>query len=239
MNGTTDRARPRCMPAAARLAHGLAPALGLLATLSAASAWALPMASQGSVMVMAERSPDERELAANFALTARDALGGAVGRWHEPMGHGSAMRAHEREYAALTYTRLLRRWNLPHAQANLWFVGMLGAVRAHALPGTRTLWSPALLADYETTRIYFGAGIEPMRARGLRHDTVYARAGFSFYQAEYDEMQPWFILQAKRTRWGMDAKSELTPMLRVIHRRFFFELGGNDNGAQVNLMLSY
>ena len=239
MNVETEQGRPRCRRAPARLAAALAPVLGLLAILPAAPAWALPMASQGSVMVMAERSADERELAANFALTARDALGAAVGRWREPMGHGAAMREHEREYTALTYTRLLRRWNMPHAQANLWFVGMLGEVRAHALPGARTLWSPALLADYETTRVYFGAGIEPMRARGLRHDSVVARAGFSFYQAEYDEMQPWLIVQAKRTRWGMDAKSELTPLLRVIHRRFFVELGGNDNGAQVNLMLSY
>lgn len=198
---------------------------------------ALPMGSQDSWMVMGDFTSDARELAANYALTARDALGVAGGRWTEPAHLGRHER--RRDFAALTYTRLLQRWNLPHAQANLWFVGQLGGAQAREAEGTERLWSAAGLADYETTRVYLGGGVEAMRAGPLRHDSAYARAGFSFYVAEYDEVQPWFVVESKRERWRNDAKDSVTPMLRLIHRRFFLELGGNRDGAMLNFMLNY
>ncbi len=209
--------------------------------LAAGGAFALPMASQGSVMVMGDfNGGGERELAANYAVTGHDAFGAMVGRWREPVMHGGVHeRRLARETAALTYTRLVQRWNLPHAQANLWFVGMLGGVRGDDLDGTGTLWSTAVQADYETTRIYAGAGFEPMRATDVRHDTAWARAGFSFYEVDYEQAQPWFVVEVKRTRYATTDETLVTPMLRVIHRRYFVELGANDDGVQLNFMLTY
>ncbi|MBL8329810.1 MAG: hypothetical protein JNJ71_13255 [Rubrivivax sp.] len=214
--------------------------LALCLLLPAAGVQALPMGSQDTWMVMADASADASELAANFAFTRRDALGFALGRWEEKP-HAGAPAAHmqRREFAALSYTRQLQRWNLPHAQANLWFVGGVGSARAQGHPGSHALWSAAGLADYETTRVYAGAGWELMRAGPLRHDTASARAGFSFYEAEYDEMQPWFILEVKRERFSAVAKNTVTPLLRIIHRRVFAELGANRDGAVFNLMLNY
>jgi hypothetical protein len=85
-------------------------------------------------------------------------------RWHEPVLHaGVHARKHERESVGLTYTRLVHRWNLPHAQANLWFVGTVGQARGHGWAGSRRFWSPAVMADYETTRIYFGGSLKALR----------------------------------------------------------------------------
>lgn len=209
--------------------------------LAAGGAFALPMASQGSAMVMGDfNGGGERELAANYAVTGHDAFGAMAGRWLEPTVHGGEHTAKlVRETAALTYTRLVQRWNLPHAQANLWFVGMVGGVRGDDLDGTSTLWSAAVQADYETTRVYTGAGFEPMRADGVRHDTAWLRAGFSFYEVDYEQAQPWFVVEAKRTRYTTTAETLVTPMLRVIHRRYFVELGANDDGVQLNFMLTY
>lgn len=211
------------------------------AALAAHAAFALPMASQGSVMVMGDfNASGERELAANYAVTGHDAFGAMAGRWLEPVMHaGEHEHKLARDAAALTYTRLVQRWNLPHAQANLWFVGMLGGVRGDGLDGTSTMWSAAVQADYETTRGYAGAGFEPMRATDVRHDTAWARAGFSFYEVDYEQAQPWFVVEVKRTRYTSTAETLVTPMLRVIHRRYFVELGANDEGAQLNFMLTY
>ena len=203
-------------------------------------ALALPMGSQGSWMLMADNSPDGRELALNYALTRHDALGLAVGRWDE-MPHAGAPRKHalRREFAGLTYTRLLHRWNLPHAQANLWLLGAAGTARAQERQGRDGMGGVSLLADYETTRVYTAAGVETMRTSRLRHDTGYARAGFSFYEVEYEEVQPWLILELKRERYNVHTKNSVTPMLRLIHRRYFVEFGGNRDGATLNFMLNY
>ena len=198
------------------------------------------MGSVDSWMVMGDLTRESRDLFANYALTPRDALGAGTARWDERGAGGGELR---RDTAALTYTRLLTRWNLPHAQANLWWVAQAGQARAD-LPGGgrrgRAFGALALLADYETTRVYAGAGLRPLRGgAGLRWDQAWLRAGLSFYEAEYDEVQPWFVLETKRERGAFERKSLTTPMLRFIHRRFFVELGGNREGAILNFMFNY
>ncbi len=198
------------------------------------------MGSQGSWMLMADVSADTSKLSVNYALTRNDALGISLGRWEE-MPHAGAPATHalRRDFAGLTYTRLLHRWNLPHAQANLWFVGSLGGAQARERSGTENLWSASGMADFETTRLYAGGSWELMRAGALRHDTATARTGFSFYEAEYEEMQPWFILEAKRERFAATAKSTTTALLRMIHKRYFVEIGANRDGGVFNLMYNY
>lgn len=232
-------APPRCRTAVATLA------LAALGGTVAVPAAALPMASQGFWMVMGDADADDRKLSANYALTSRDALGGGVARFESP-GHGATAMRSTRELATLSYTRLVHRWNLPHAQANLWFVGQLGGLRGEGLgEGTLALWSPAVLADWETTRLYAGGGVEAMRAGDWRRETAYARTGFSFYEVEYEEVQPWFILEVKRERERIPragaaahdaAKTEWMPMLRLIHRRWFVELGARRDGAHLSFM---
>jgi hypothetical protein len=133
----------------------------------------------------------------------------------------------------------LQRWNLPDAQANFWLIAGAGSVRAQERAGSETLGTIGVLADYETTRLYAAAGMKVMRAGNLRHDTAYTRAGFSFYEVEYEDVQPWFILEAKRERYAHDSKQRVTPMLRFIHRRYFVEVGRNTDATMVNFMLNF
>lgn len=203
-------------------------------------ACALPMGSQGTWMVMGDHAPQGQELAANYAVTRRDAFGLTLGTWNERM-HAGAPGGHmqRRDFSGLTYTRQLQRWNLPDAQANLWLIAGAGSVRAQERGGSETLGTIGVLADYETTRLYAAAGMKVMRAGNLRHDTAYTRAGFSFYEVEYEDVQPWFILEAKRERYAHDSKQRVTPMLRFIHRRYFVEVGRNTDATMVNFMLNF
>lgn len=210
----------------------LAAAAGAL-WLTGGVAQALPMGSVDTWMVMGDFAARSSELAINYALTPRDALGAAVGRWRsEPEAGGR-----RREFGALAYTRLLQRWNLPDAQANLWFVGLAGRLRG--TDGSRTLLSPAVLADYETTRVYVSGGLKTLSAGRTRQHTVYARAGFSFYEVDYDEVQPWLVAELKRQRDGV-AKTEAAAWLRLIHKRYFIEIGADDEGrARFNFMYNH
>jgi len=201
-----------------------APRTALVAWLMAGVATAAhagPMGFRDSTMAMGDFSPNWREAWVNRALTARDAFG--VG--------GVDMRSDDRrltrEFAELTYTRLVHRVNGAHSQANFWFVSGAGQLKGNDFAGTHTMLAPGVSADYETTRFYVSGSLRLYRAPGINHDVASMRTGFSFYETDYDEVQPWLILEARRMR-GLSEKTEITPMLRFIHNRYFVEVGINN-----------
>jgi hypothetical protein len=205
----------------------------LMLAAAAGSGVAGPMGFKDSTMAMGDLGPNWREAWVNHAVSSRDAFGAGV-LWMR----ADADRSKTREVAEATYTRLVARWNAPHSQANVWFVGGLGAVRGSDFAGTRTrtLWAPGVQVDYETTRVYVAAFGRLYRARELNHDYAAVRAGFSFHEAEYDETQPWLVVEARRMR-GLSARTEVTPMLRLISKGWFVEAGVNqDRQGRFNFM---
>lgn len=192
-----------------------------LALVASACVHAGPMGFNGSTMAMGDFSPNWKEAWVNYAVTPRDAFGAG----------GVAMRSDDkkltRNFSELTYTRLVHRINGEHSQANFWFVGGAGQVTGNNFVGGKTMLAPGVSADYETTRFYASASLRLYRAPGINHDFVSARTGFSFYEVDYDETQPWLIVEARRMR-GLSEKPEITPMLRLIHNRYFVELGVNN-----------
>jgi len=192
-----------------------------LALFASACAHAGPMGFNGSTMAMGDFSPNWKEAWVNYAITPHDAFG--VG--------GVAMRSDDkrltRNFTELTYTRLLHRVNGEHSQANFWFSGGAGRLTGNDFADSKTMLAPGVSADYETTRFYVSASARLYRAPGINHDFVSARTGFSFFEVDYDETQPWLIVEARRMR-GLSEKTEITPMLRLIHNRYFVEFGMNN-----------
>lgn len=186
-----------------------------------------PMGFDGSIMTMGDFNNNWREAFANYAVTPRDAFGVSA----------TYMRSDDenktRTLEEITYTRLLQRWNLPNAQANFWFVGGVGGLQGKNEVNNdrfnRTVFTPGIQFDYETTRVYFQVTHRLYRANDINHDFTSARAGFSFYESEYDSTQPWMILEARNMN-GLSDKVEITPMLRLINKRFFVEAGINNSG---------
>jgi hypothetical protein len=189
-----------------------------------------PMGFKESWMAMGDFSPNWQEVFVNYAMTPRDALGASA------LYMRSDDESKSRQLADVTYTRLLKRWNLPQAQANIWFLGGFGPVTGNDFVGFKLMASPGIQADYETTRVYASATARLYRADSINHDYASARLGFSFYEVDYDEIQPWLVLEARRMA-GLSDKTEVTPMLRLIHNRFFLELGvSNSAQGRINFM---
>jgi hypothetical protein len=205
--------------------------LAAVAALGVFSAHAGPMGFKDSWMAMGDFGPNWREAWVNHALTARDAIG--VG--------GVYMRSDDklksRELAELTYTRLLQRWNAKDSQANVWLLLGAGSVQGNDFSGTKTMLAPGIQLDYETTRVYVAATGRLYRASGINHDYGSIRAGFSFYEADYEETQPWLIVEARRMR-DLSDKTEITPMLRLINKDYFIEAGVN-NSRQIRFNFMY
>ncbi|MES2500112.1 MAG: hypothetical protein V4570_06235 [Pseudomonadota bacterium] len=203
-------------------------ALPLMAMLLSQPATAGPMGFDKSFMSMGDFNNNWRESFINYAITPRDAFGVSA----------AYMRADDktksRTLEELTYTRLLQRWNMPHAQANLWFQGGIGALQGEDKrvgkddQFNKFVYTPGVQFDYETTRIYFQAAHRLYRASDINHDYTSFRAGFSFYESDYDKTQPWLILEARNMN-GLSEKIEITPMLRLINKSFFVEAGVNNS----------
>lgn len=197
------------------------------------TAQAAPMGFKDSWMTMGDFSKTYRELTANYALTPRDAIG-LTSTYMQTDNQSQSQMNNE-----LTYTRLIKRWNMPNAQANIWFIGGVGETRGNFFNGTKATLSPGMQADYETTRLYASANARIYVADGITNNIVSARTGFSFYEANYDETQPWLILEARRMSM-VSKEYEVTPMLRLIHNRFFVEAGANlDGQPRVSFMYVY
>ena len=209
---------------------GAAAVVAGLAALPAASA---PMGFKGSWMTMGDLSPNWRESFANYAFTPRDAAGPSL------LYMRSDDKTKTRDLAEIAYTRLLKRWNVPDAQANVWFIGGIGSVGGSDFAGRKTMLTPGVQVDYETTRVYASALARLYRAEGINHDFASARLGFSFYEVDYDEVQPWFVVEARRMR-GLSDKTEITPMLRLVHNSYFVEAGVNNSRQfRANFMLTF
>lgn len=201
--------------------------LSIILSFSSQHVSAGPMGFKDSYMVMGDFNNNWREAFINYAVTPRDAFGIS----------GTYMRSDDktktRTLEELTYTHLFHRWNMPHAQANLWLMGGIGALQGENRRISMddnfntTMITPGIQFDYETTRVYFQATHRLYRASGINHDYNSVRAGFSFYETDYDKTQPWLIVEARNMN-GLSDKVEVTPMLRLINKSFFLEVGVNN-----------
>lgn len=204
-------------------------------------AMAAPMGFKDSTMVMLEVSKNDRETEVNHALTVQDAIGIATQDMRVHIEHHGRSYHSWQKVRQLTYTRRLHRWNLPEAQANVWLFAAAGEINRRESAGdvTQTLVTPGFQVDYETTRVYSALSGRFKHANGFRQNTWTARGGFSIYETNYDEVQPWLILEAKRTS-EVTQGVDWTPMLRFIHKRYFLELGVGESGdARFSLMLNF
>ncbi len=198
---------------------------------------AAPMGFKDATMWMLDLNPDWRELSVNYAITPRDAFGLSV------IDMRTEDNSKKRTLEEATYTRLLNRWNLPNAQANLWLFAGVGALQGtdkHDAQRHRfdeVMLTPGIQFDYETTRVYVAATHRLYRAPQINHDFGSVRAGFSFYETDYEQTQPWLILEARHMN-GLSDGVEITPMLRFINRRFFVEFGIN-NASQPRFNMMY
>ncbi len=180
---------------------------------SQANAAAL-MGFEDSAMLMSEVGRYNQEFMLNYSPAVGHAFGVEVMRM-------SGKNEEATTLTGLNYTGLIKRWNMPAAQANLWFMG--GLAEAHGLY-SGLAYTPSVQFDYETTRLFFLAKTRLIRAPHMNYDTAAIQAGFSFYEAGFDETQPWFVLEAKTMR-NTEPALQITPALRFINKNYFVELG--------------
>ena len=206
----------------------------LLSITSLQTSAAALMGFEDSAMLMTEIGRYNQEIMLNYSPVVGHAFGVEVMRM-------SGKNEDSTTLTGLNYTGLIHRWNMPAAQANFWFNGSIG--EAHGLYSGFS-YTPSVQFDYETTRLYFLAKTRLIRAPHMNYDTAVIQAGFSFYEAGFDETQPWFVLEAKTMR-NTEPALQVTPALRFINKSYFLEFGvtnpfeNNERTPRLNVMFVF
>jgi hypothetical protein len=209
-----------------------------------APASAAPLAHKGSLVVSGEVEPSWSSFTVTPAITRSTGVGPAF-HWMEPETdnsvNGGSDSGGQEQWSLLMVTQRLHRWNGAQYQANLW--AGVGAGLLTIVPGdgnsrdNRAAWSPWAQADFETRRFYIGASTRLFQAADIGRLITSARAGLALTSADYNRWQPWLMLEA-RTMEGLQQGVEMTPLLRVLHRRVLAEAGVSTSGS-VRLNLTY
>jgi hypothetical protein len=200
-------------------------------TLSLASvAMAKPLSYVGGTMVMQENDETGHTLSIDYTFDPHFALG--------LYSKYEINQANEFWMAGPQLNWLLKRWNLPEGQGNVFAMSGAGEARQ----GTRT--EPAawltLLGDYETRRVYFSYESRFMYARDIEK-SVWQRAyaGFAPYLADYEQLNTWLLLRldhhpAKRDHFVV------TPVIRFFYKTIWLEAGySSNNHVMVNWTVQF
>ena len=203
----------------------------LAGALLALPAFGHPVTFPKNLMVMGEVDRNWKEFNGWYTFAPNHAAGPGY------MDFRSEDGSRRREIPNVHYNYRAARWNWPDAQANIYLQAGLGQARGNDFSGSSTVFLPGFQADYETRRIYTAYRWHGVRGGPVKHHFNSVQAGFSFYAVDYDDWQPWFILDVRKmSNLGMDA--EVTPTLRLIHKTLFLEAGAVD-GKRLRLNVMY
>lgn len=208
-------------------------------------AFALPVGFKDSWMTMGEVGKDYQDTMLIYNFGQKTAVGfGVTGQqWKHALPAG-ALHARRVEMLDLHLNHRLARWNMPEAQANIYVLGGLGSLRGNYFAGSQTALLPGLQLDYETRRVYAALKWHGTYSKDFDATRTSLSGGFSFYKTDYDEWQPWLILEASRMGGDTKDANEITPFFRLIHKTLFIEAGapfkrGKSEGLKVNFRYTF
>lgn len=123
---------------------------------------------------------------------------------------------------------LAKRWNGENFQANIYIYGGLGNQNLNHKNGAIGLG--AFEVDAETRKYFVSLKSEWM---GSTVDTgmsrYEARIGIAPYEAAFDELSGWLMLQYQYQPW-ITKKQVLTPLARFFYKAFLVEVGSSFEG---------
>ncbi|MGB0719974.1 MAG: hypothetical protein ACPGRX_05850, partial [Bdellovibrionales bacterium] len=129
----------------------------------------------------------------------------------------------------IQHNMLLKRWNAPGSQANLYLKSGLGA--AYGGGDTRAAGFTGLAADWENRR-YFASYANRFLSAGSdnRYADHKARIGVAPYIGDAGDLHTWLMLEADYNPSKKDDFS-VTPLVRFFKGTTMLEAGYNPDGG--------
>ena len=190
----------------------------VLTSLVALPAAAKPLSYVGGTMVMQENDETGNTLSVDYTFDPHFALGLYAKR---------DIGGKEFYTIGPQLNTLLKRWNLPDGQGNIF--SMTGAGEARQGSNSQPAAWAAFLADYESRRLFFS--YEPRLMYGGNIESSFwqrAHVGFAPYLANFEELNTWLLLRVDHH----PAKNDhfvVTPVLRLFYKTIWLEAGYSSN----------
>lgn len=179
---------------------------------------AKPLSYVGGTMVMQESDETGHTLSVDYTLTPNHAISFYVKQ--ETGGK-------EFYTAGPQFNTLIKRWNLPDGQGNIFNMTGVG-VSHYGDDNQLSAWT-GFLADYETRRIFLSYEPRFMYAGDIEKSFwERARVGVAPYLANYDDLNTWFMVQVDHHP-AKDKTFVVTPLARLFYKTTLLEAGYSSN----------
>jgi MerR family Zn(II)-responsive transcriptional regulator of zntA len=204
-------------------------ALMMGALLSPKQAEAKPISYVNGIMAMQENDETGHTLSLDYTIDPKL----AVGLYAKKENGGK-----EFETVGPQINTLIKRWNFPDGQGNIFNMTGAGVSRYHG-DNEFSAWS-SILADYETRRIFTSYEIRGMYAGDIEKSVWQrARVGFAPYLANYDDLNTWFMVQVDHHP-AKDDTVVVTPLVRFFYKTTLVEAGySSNNHVMFNWLLQF
>lgn len=184
------------------------------------AAEARPVSYPGGWTVMQKNDHDKNSLHFHYSPTAKESFG----------YRGEILRESQTQFHALAYTRLLKRWNMPAAQANTYLKVNTGV--AEKDEEIKAAASIGFAADYETQRIFFSyenryLAVDDFDGVDVGGFTQNFRVGIAPYIGGYDDLQTWLMFEVEHSPESEDHYITM-PIVRFFYREYMAEIGVSD-----------
>lgn len=199
--------------------------LALGGALSSQTADARPVSYPGGWTLMQQNNGDFSAVHAHYSPTFRDSFGLYIERNWET----------DWQFTGLQYNRLIKRWNAPNAQANLYVKAGAGQVDPFGDDlDTDFAGFIGVAADWETRRwfvSYEGRAYDLGYTQDARQS---ARIGVAPYIGDYGDVHTWLMLQVQN-RPEAETPTVVTPLVRFFYDVQLLEIGYTPETEEVLL----
>ena len=184
--------------------------------------WSRPVSYPGGWTMMLMNNSDRNSVHIHYSPTARYSVG----------YRGEYWRDREFFIHALQVNNLVKRWNGPASQANIYLQSGLGLAvddNEQYDDQTETVFFTGLAADWENRRFFVSYQNRYTEANDLG-DFFFqsARFGVAPYIGDYGDLHTWLMLDVRHSPESPD-NVVITPLVRLLKGVNMIEAGVSDN----------
>lgn len=140
----------------------------------------------------------------------------------------------------ITYLRanlLIKRWNLPDAQANVFTWGSLGKATGSDFSGSVLAGNVGAQVDYETLHFYSSLRTDYQYSKAYAHRIDTLQLGYSLYTHDWDRLATWLVLQGRDFTGGLYSGGEFALLVRLFKGGAWIETGLTQDGKLQAMMM--
>ncbi len=198
--------------------------IGLLALMTlAADAFARPISYPGGWMLMQMNDGNMHSLEVDYSPTANYSVGYVAEYWRE----------NDWQLHAVSLNNLIKRWNLPGSQANLYLKSAAGVAYSDfgAFDGkTEPAAFTGISADWEDRQFFTMYENHLVYAGDINKSFMQkARVGIVPYIGDYGDLHTWLMLQVEHNPEKADHFT-VTPLVRLFKGETLVEAGVSEDG---------